>query len=240
MSDSNIGARKDRNVKNHLFIIYEIINSVIKGKEPCIDLHIYDLEKAFDALWLEECMNDVFDSLSEENKDEKVALLYESNKKNLVAVTTAVGLTERINIPNIVQQGGTWGPSLCSNSVDTIGKKLMNRGEISYLYKNTVRVMPLAMVDDINAISRCGLDSIALNTYINTQIELKKLRFHVPDMNGKSKCHKMHVGDHKGTCPELKVHGTVMESYLRIVTLETYSAVMVRIRRMWKKESLKD
>ena len=163
-------------------------------------------------------MNDVFDSLSEENKDEKVALLYESNKKNLVAVTTAVGLTERINIPNIVQQGGTWGPSLCSNSVDTIGKKLMNRGEISYLYKNTVRVMPLAMVDDINAISRCGLDSIALNTYINTQIELKKLRFHVPDMNGKSKCHKMHVGDHKGTCPELKVHGTVMES----VTEDSY------------------
>ena len=46
-----------------------IINSVIKGKEPCIDLHIYDLEKAFDALWLEECMNDVFDSLSEENRE---------------------------------------------------------------------------------------------------------------------------------------------------------------------------
>ena len=107
MSDSNIGARKDRNVKNHLFMIYGIINSVIKGKEACIDLQIYDLVKAFDALWLEECMNDVFDSLSEENRDEKIALLYESNKKNLVAVNTAVGLTERINIPNIVQQGGT-------------------------------------------------------------------------------------------------------------------------------------
>ena len=66
MSDSNIGARKDRNVKNHLFIIYEIINSVIKGKEPCIDLQIYDLEKAYDALWLEKCMNDVFDSLKGE------------------------------------------------------------------------------------------------------------------------------------------------------------------------------
>ena len=30
MSDSNIGARKGRNMKNHLFIIYRIINSVVK------------------------------------------------------------------------------------------------------------------------------------------------------------------------------------------------------------------
>ena len=77
----------------------------------------------------------------------------------------------------------------------------------------------MAMVDDINAISKCGLDSLALNTYINTQIELKKLRFHVPDHNGKSKCHKMHVGDHEGSCPVLKVHGTVMENVTEDVYL---------------------
>ena len=60
MSDSNVGARKGRNVKNHLFIIYGIINSVIKGNEECIDIQIYDLVKAFDALWLEDCMIDFF------------------------------------------------------------------------------------------------------------------------------------------------------------------------------------
>ena len=38
MSDSNIGARKDRNIKNHLFMIYGIINSVIKGNQEPIDL----------------------------------------------------------------------------------------------------------------------------------------------------------------------------------------------------------
>ena len=32
MSDSNIGARRDRNIKNHLFMIYGIINSVLRGK----------------------------------------------------------------------------------------------------------------------------------------------------------------------------------------------------------------
>ena len=212
MSDSNIGARKERNVKNHLFILHGIINSVIKGNDPCIDIQIYDLEKAFDSLWLEDCLIDAFDSLSDENKDEELALLYESNKRNLVAVNTAVGLTERVDIPNIVQQGGIWGSLLCSNSIDTVGKKLMNRAEAPYLYKNTVRVMPLAMVDDINAISRCGQESLSLNTYINSQIELKKLRFHVPDQNGKSKCHKMHVGAQSRACPVLKVHGTIMET----------------------------
>ena len=83
---------------------------------------------------------------------------------------------------------------LCSNTVDTIGKKCRDRGELHYLYRKTVRVLPLAMVDDLNAISKCGIESVELNAFINTQIELKKLKFHVPDKDGKTKCHKMHIG----------------------------------------------
>ena len=52
MTESNIGARKKRNIKNHLFIIHGIINSVLKGEGGCIDILIYDLVKAFDVLWL--------------------------------------------------------------------------------------------------------------------------------------------------------------------------------------------
>ena len=74
----------------------------------------------------------------------------------MVAVKTAAGLTQRINIPSIVQQGGTWGSMLCSNSLDTIGKKCRDRGEHYYLYKKTARILPLAFVDDLNGISKCG------------------------------------------------------------------------------------
>ena len=42
----------------------------------------------------------------------------------MVAINTAVGQTERVNIPEITAQGGTWGPLLCSNSIDTVGKIL--------------------------------------------------------------------------------------------------------------------
>ena len=218
MSDSNIGARKDRNIKNHLFMIYGIINSVVRGKEECIDIQIYDIEKAFDGLWLEDCLNDVYDSLPQGKRDDKLSLLYEANKKNMVAVKTAVGMTDRIDIPNIVQQGGTWGPGLCSNSVDTLGKKCRDQDHHIYLYKNTSKVLIFAMCDDLNGVAKCGLDSVAMNTFITTQIELKKLRFHIPDKNGKSKCHKIHVGKNHETCPILKVHGTVMED----VSYDTY------------------
>ena len=70
MSDSNIGGRRKRNVKDHLLIIYGVINSVIKGGEECIDIQIYDLEKAFDALWLNDCLNDVYDTLPEEERND--------------------------------------------------------------------------------------------------------------------------------------------------------------------------
>ena len=211
MSDSNIGSRKKRNIRDHLLIIHGVINSVIRGKEEPVDIQIYDLEKAFDALWLEDCLNDIFDNTNSENQDDKISLLYELNKVNKIAIKTGVGLTDRVNMPMLVQQGGTWGPILCSNSIDMIGKKCRDRGENYYLYKNSARIFPLAFVDDLSGISRCGSQSQSLNTFINTQIELKKLRFHTTDAHGKSKCHKLHIGKQSRDCPVLKVHGTVMK-----------------------------
>lgn len=49
------------------------------------------------------------------------------------------------------------------------------------------------MVGDLNGITKCGLNSVALNSFLTTQIEMKKLKFHMPDEKGKSKCHKIHV-----------------------------------------------
>ena len=68
------------------------------------------------------------------------------------------------------------------------------------------------MVDDLMGVAKCGFQSISLNTFLTTQIEMKKLRFHVPDKTGKSKCHKIHVGRSNQFCPKLKVHETEMET----------------------------
>ena len=89
MSDSNIGARKRKNVRNHLFIVYGVINSVLKEGRGCVDIQIYDLVQAFDALWLQDCMNDLYDCLPEQQRDRKLALIYQTNINNLVATCWA-------------------------------------------------------------------------------------------------------------------------------------------------------
>ena len=99
---------------------------------------------------------------------------------------------------------------LCANSIDTLGKKCRDRGQHIYLYKKKAKILPLAFVDDLNGIAKCGDDSLALNVYLTTQIELKKLEFHVPDGEGKTKCHKMHIGKNHSKCPTLKAHGTII------------------------------
>ena len=67
------------------------------------------------------------------------------------------------------------------------------------------------MVDDLLTISKCGFDSLAINTSVNTLIELKKLEFHIPEPNKKNKCHYLHIGKPNKYCPRMKVHGHQVE-----------------------------
>ena len=210
MSPSNIGAMKNKNIRNHLFILYGIINSVLQGEERCVDIQIYDVKQCFDALWLEDCMLDLYSATPQSQHNDRLAMIYKANEVNKVAVKTPVGITSRVNLPSIVMQGGTFGPLQCSNSIDSLGKKCISRREHLFTYKKLVNITPLAMVDDLLAVAPCSIQSVAVNVFINTQIEMKKLEFHTRDSNGKSKCHKMHIGKENFLCPDLKVHGTRM------------------------------
>ena len=129
MSDSNIGARKNRNIRNHLFMVYGAINSVLNGQDDCMDIQIYDVEKCFDALWLEDCMTDLYDTLPQQARDDKLALVYQMNTENSVAINTDVGQTEKVTITNIGLQGGKWEPFQCSNSIDMVGEICVESGE---------------------------------------------------------------------------------------------------------------
>ena len=113
-SNSNIGAMKKKNIRNHLFIVYGIINSVIRGESPSIDIQIFDLKKCFDVLWLEDVMNDLYESLPSSGHNDKLALLYQTNIENLVSVKTALEQTERKNMPKknfALAYGGPRSPS---------------------------------------------------------------------------------------------------------------------------------
>ena len=59
MSDSQVGARKNKNIRNHIWIVNGIITDVLSSKtKKSIDIQIYDYKQCFDSLWIQECMND--------------------------------------------------------------------------------------------------------------------------------------------------------------------------------------
>ena len=220
MSCSNVGGRKKRNIRNHLFIVYGVINSVMNNESPPVDLQFYDLKQCFDAMWLEESMNDLCDSIPFKDWDNKLALVYQNNCENHVGIKTPFGLTDRVDINRIVTQGGVWGPIQCSNQVDKLGKECVKRNIHLYTYKETVKIMPLAMIDDILAIALCGFKSVATNTFVNCKMEMKKLLF------SDTKCKHVHVGKECPFCPVLEVHGKAInrstaEKYLGDIIAES-------------------
>ena len=189
MSDSQVGARSEFSIRNHLFVIYSCLNSANQKESPPLDLHMYDLTKCFDGLWLEECCNNLFEAGV---IDDKLAMVYEGNYINQVAVRTPGGLTERRNVERIVTQGGVTGPVCCAVQTDKMGKDALSNNEYLYMYKGKVGIPTLAMVDDIAKISVCGTPAVSDNAYINARIEQTKQLF-----NG-SKCHCIHAGNRLG------------------------------------------
>ena len=85
MSDSNVGARKGRNIRDNIFVLNAVMNSVVNGKEEPIDVQVFDVEKCFDALWLQECINDMFETGF---TNEKLSLLFLENQNAEITIKT--------------------------------------------------------------------------------------------------------------------------------------------------------
>ena len=107
-------------------------------------------------------MNDLFDSLPKEQRTNKLSLLYETNCKTMVAVNTPFGLTERVEVNKIVEQGGVWGPIECANSIDTFGKECELEGKFMYEYKQNAlknhhppNIPPLGYINDLLGVAKC-------------------------------------------------------------------------------------
>ena len=87
MSCSNIGARKNRNIRDHLFVINGIINDTMNNKKcENIDVQIYDVAKCFDKL---EYINTATDLYNAGVQDDKFVTIANSNSICEVAVKTS-------------------------------------------------------------------------------------------------------------------------------------------------------
>ena len=60
LSDCNVGGRKGRNVRDNIFVLNAIMNSISKGIKEPHDVQVYDLIQCFDSMWLKECINSLY------------------------------------------------------------------------------------------------------------------------------------------------------------------------------------
>ena len=186
MSDSQVGARRGKSVRNHIWVLNGVICDVLSSKKKApVDLQIFDYKQCFDSLWLQECMNDVYKGGIQ---DDKFSLLYNVNTRVNVSVKTPVGKTQRGIITNAIIQGDVFGPMLCGKQVDEIGKECIDERKYTYKYKGEVDIPPLSMLDDLISISECGHKTYMAHSYIKCKTSSKKLQF------GSEKCKKMHIG----------------------------------------------
>ena len=161
------------------------MNDTRNGSKQPIDISVYDVIKCFDSLWVQECLNDMFDAGMKNDKLNVLSLL---NQNAQVAVKTSNGLTQRETISNIIMQGTVWGGIFCTTTMDKLGQIKYDNPELLYKYKNSVGIPALEMVDNILDIQKCGIDSVKSNQVVNTFIENKKLEL------GPDKFHKIHCG----------------------------------------------
>lgn len=138
--------------------------------------------------------------------NDKLEILYKENETARAKIKTFYGDTDEFEfeLDKIVMQGTIFAGLKCTTQLDKLGKKAYHNGKPLFVYKNTVRVPPLEMVDDIAVATTCNVDAVRANSIVNTFIENQKLTL------SKKKCHQMHIGKNKVYCPTLNVHESKM------------------------------
>ena len=201
LSDCNVGNRKQRNIRDNLFVLNAVLNATNAEKEE-IDIGVYDVKKCFDTMWADEAWNDTFE-LAEQN--DKLSLVYLANLNARIAVKNSNGITKRVHIQDTIMQGTVWAGLMCTSTMDKLGKYVYANPELAYKFRHTVVVPPLEMVDNILTISECGNTSCTMNTVVNTFMSDKKLQLN------SEKCSQIHIGKARAACPNLKVQNKLMK-----------------------------
>ena len=150
MSDSNIGGRKGRGIRDHVFVVNGIIHEHCKSRTKPISMQVLDYKSCFDSMWAEEVINDLFEAGV---TDDKLALIQKINETNHIRVKTSAGLSSVKTVNNIVCQGDPWGSIECGVTVDGFGKDSLRPYLEPYHYKGKVPVPILGMVNNILAVS---------------------------------------------------------------------------------------
>ena len=119
MRSFQTGGVKGKGVVDNLFLLRDAIDHCrYLGGE--LWLTFYDIEKCFDSLWLEDCINSLYENGV---KDDILDLIYRLNQRAEVVVRTPFGDMDPFVVNNLVRQGTVLGPILNNCSLDQICKE---------------------------------------------------------------------------------------------------------------------
>ena len=191
LSPSNIGARRNRSPRDHLFVVYAVVNETVHSEHAsCKDLVFTDFSQCFDSLWTEMTLTDLFSNGVQSNI---LNLIHELSKSASIVIKTPVGETEKGDIEDIIMQGETLSSILCTSTMDTMAKD--SKAE-TIKYRNEVSIPKLRFVDDILDINECGDKIKKMHNETVEHLNKRKLqinkdksvRIHVPGKKSHENC----------------------------------------------------
>ena len=184
---------KGKEVVDNLFILRGSINHAnYLGKK--LWLTFYDIEKCFDSLWLEDCMNSLWDLGV---KDDILCLIYLMNIKATVTIETPLLDTDPLFLSNFVKQGTVLGAVLNNCSL-----KELSTDSIGYNF-GSVQVKSMEFVDDLADPNSDKQSVLASNAILQAIQHEKRLTFFA------KKCELFKINSKDDTC--LKVNGRSMK-----------------------------
>ena len=139
ITDGNVGARKQRSVRDNIFVISAITNLVLNGNSQPIQVQVMDAEKCFDKLWLQSCINSIYEAGMD---NDKLNLLYIENKNAQIAVKVNNKLSMRISVKYVIMQGSVWSSLKCTTSMDRLNKTAMTEKTYNIIIKK-IQTSPL-------------------------------------------------------------------------------------------------
>ena len=198
------GSRSGRGPPDNLYLLRSCLD-YRKYMNKSTYVTTYDYKQAFDSLWIQDCLLSLR-RLGVE--DYLLQLIYEMNRNTIFQVKTPYGLTDPVEVKDIVKQGGILGSPMCSAS--TAEYCCVNKGVVI----GEVQIATLAYVDDLIDVSGCYDD--AKKSHLNAEdFSRKKKLEHTAD-----KCNIMLVnGKKKDQIPELSIKGEKMKEVQSIVCL---------------------
>ena len=207
LTDGNVGARKGRSCRDNIFVLGAVTNSVLNGTSKPIQIQTIDVQKCFDKLWLEACINSLYEAGL---KSDILNLLYIENKNADIAVKVNGNLSRRTSVKNVVMQGSVWGGLKCTSQMDKMNKIMNTKETLLYKYKGDpqISIGVLGMIDDTLGISECGAKAVEKNAIMNSFIETHRLTMH------EDKSTVIHVGSVAKClqpCPKLSIHDKHMQ-----------------------------